>query len=102
MAAFCAFVLAVALAAPVAVLFGAQESDALTLRALVALGGVVGAASVVPVLLIRDVPVPTATTARASRLVMRFAAIEIVMGFGAGAFIPFINLFFADRFHLSY
>jgi len=102
MAAFTASVLAGALAAPVAAVLGARESDPLTLRALVALGGLVGAASVIPVLLIRDVPVPTATTARASRLLIRFAAIEVVMGFGAGAFIPFINLFFADRFQLSY
>jgi MFS family permease len=102
MAAFTASVLAGALAAPVAALIGARESDALTLRALVALGGIAGAASAIPVLLIRDVPVPSATTARASRLLLRFAPIEIIFGLGAGSFIPFTNLFFADRFHLSY
>jgi hypothetical protein len=102
MAAFTASVLAGALAAPVAAFLGARESDALTLRALVALGGISGAASAIPVLLIRDVPVSAATTARASRLLLRFAPIEIVFGLGAGSFIPFTNLFFADRFHLSY
>lgn len=102
MAAFTASVLAGALAAPVASFLGARESDPLTLRVLVGLGGLVGAMSVVPVVLIRDVPVPTATTARASRLLLRFAPIEIVFGLGAGSFIPFTNLFFADRFHLSY
>jgi len=102
MAAFTASVLAGALAAPVAALFGARESDPLTLRALVALGGIFGAASAIPVLLIRDVPVPVATTARASRLLLRFAPIELIFGLGAGSFIPFTNLFFADRFHLSF
>src|SRR2546428_1773235 len=102
MAAFTASVLAGALAAPVSGLFGARESDALTLRALVALGGIFGAASAIPVLLIRDVAVPVATTARASRLLLRFAPIELVFGLGAGSFIPFTNLFFADRFHLPF
>lgn len=102
MAAFTASILAGALAAPVARIFGAQEADPLTLRALVALGGIVAAASAIPVLFIRDVPVPPATASQASRLLPRFAAVEIVFGLGAGSFIPFINLFFADRFGLSF
>jgi MFS family permease len=102
MAAFTASVLAGALAAPVAALLGARESDALTLRALVALGGIVGAASAIPVLFIRDLPVPTATAPYAGRLLLRFAPIEFVFGLGAASFLPFTNLFFADRFHLSF
>jgi MFS family permease len=102
MAAFTASVLAGALAAPVAALFGARESDPLTLRALVALGGVVGAASAIPILFIRDLPVPTATAPHAGRLLLRFAPIEIVFGLGAASFLPFTNLFFADRFHLAF
>ena len=102
MAAFTASVLAGALAAPVATVLGVREGDALTLRALVALGGIVGAASAIPVLFIRDVPVPAATTAHAGRLLMRFAPIEFVFGLGAASFIPFTNLFFADRFDLSF
>ena len=53
-------------------------------------------------LFIRDVAVPRATTAHAGRLLPRFAAIEILFGFGAGSFLPFINLFFADRYGLSF
>ena len=102
MAAFTASVIAGLLAAPVARLLGAREADPLTLRALVALGGLVGAASVFPVLFIRDVAVQPATQSHASRLLRRFVAIEIVFGLGAGAFVPFTNLFFADRFHLSF
>jgi MFS family permease len=102
MAAFTASVIAGLLAAPVASFFGARESDALTLRGLVALGGIVGAASAIPILFIRDVPVPPSTVAHAGRLLRRFMAIEIVFGLGAGAFIPFTNLFFADRFHLGF
>lgn len=102
MAAFAASVLAGLLASPVASTLGARESDPLTLRALVALGGIVGAASVLPILFIRDVPVPAATTAQASRLLARFVPIEIVFGLGAGSFLPFTNLFFADRFGLGF
>lgn len=102
MAAFTASILAGALAAPVARFLGTSESDPLTLRALVALGGIVGAASAIPVLFIRDIPVPPAVASQASRLLPRFAAVEIVFGFGAGSFIPFTNLFFADRFGLSF
>ena len=102
MAAFTASVLAGALAMPVAGMLGAREGDALTLRALVALGGLVGAASAIPILFIRDVPVPAATTTHAGRLLMRFAPIEFVFGLGAASFIPFTNLFFADRFQLSF
>jgi hypothetical protein len=102
MAAFTASVIAGMLAAPVAALLGARESDPLTLRALVALGGIVGAASAIPILFIRDVAVPPTSGSRAGALMRRFIAIEIVFGFGAGAFLPFTNLFFADRFHLSF
>jgi MFS family permease len=102
MAAFFASVLAGALAAPVARVFGVPEGDPLTLRALVALGGIVGAASAIPVLFIRDVPVPPASSAHAGRLLRRFMVLEIVFGLGAGSFIPFTNLFFADRFDLSF
>lgn len=102
MAAFSASVLAGLLAAPVAALLGVREGDPLTLRALVGLGGAVGAASVVPILFIRDVRVPPATAAHAGRLLRRFAAIEVAFGLGAGSFIPFINLFLADRFALPF
>lgn len=102
MAAFSASVLAGLLAAPVAAFFGVAENDPLTLRALVALGGVVGAASAIPILFIRDVAVPPATSGHMSRILPRFIAIEAAFGVGAGSFIPFINLFFADRFALDF
>ena len=102
MAAFAASVLAGLLATPVAHVLGTAEADALTVRALVALGGGVGALSIVPVLLIRDVPVAQATATHAGRLLFRFALVEVAFGFGAGSFIPFINLFFADRFALDF
>lgn len=102
MAAFTASVLAGVLAAPVARILGTAEADALTVRALVALGGVVGALSVVPVLFIRDVPVPRAVPSHTGRLLPRFIVIEATLGIGAGSFIPFTNLFFADRFGLHF
>jgi hypothetical protein len=102
MAAFTASLIAGLLAQPVAIVLGAREFDPLTLRALVALGGIVGAASAIPILFIRDVAVPPTTGSHAGALLRRFIAIEVVFGFGAGAFIPFTNLFFADRFHLTF
>src|SRR5439155_124387 len=69
---------------------------------IIALGGIVGASSAIPVLLIRDVAVSRATSGRLGRLIARFALVEMVFGFGAGSFIPFINLFFADRFALDF
>ena len=83
MAAFTASVLAGVLAAPVARILGTAEADALTVRALVALGGVVGALSVVPVLFIRDVPVPRAVPSHTGRLLPRFIVIEATLGIGA-------------------
>ena len=102
MAAFSASVLAGLLAAPVAAVFGVPQNDPLTLRALVALGGIVGAASAIPILFIRDVAVPPAASGHASRILPRFIAIEAAFGLGAGSFIPFTNLFFADRFALPF
>jgi MFS family permease len=102
MAAFSASVLAGLLAQPVARVLGIGESDPFTLRALVALGGIVGAASAIPILFIRDVPVPPAVSSHAGRLLPRFMVVEIVFGLGAGSFIPFTNLFFADRFGLGF
>jgi len=102
MAALLAQVIAGLLAAPVATALGASQADARTLRTLVGLGGIVGAASAIPILFIRDVVVPTVTGQRAGRLLMRFLPIEVVFGLGAGSFIPFTNLFFSDRFGLGF
>src|SRR5438445_11857357 len=32
----------------------------------------------------------------------RFLVVETVFGFGAGSFLPFVNLFFADRFAVPF
>ena len=103
-AAFLSSVLAGALAAPAAVALGAAPGDPLVLRALVAGGGVIAALSIVPTLLIREVPVTPATldAPRRNALMRRFLVIETVFGFGAGSFLPFINLFFADRFAVPF
>jgi predicted MFS family arabinose efflux permease len=89
---------------PVASLFGARPDDALVLRALVASGGIIAAASIVPVLAIRAVPVAHQTLAPPKRndLVRRFLVIELLFGFGAGSFLPFLNLFFADRYGIPF
>jgi hypothetical protein len=103
-AAFLAAYAAGQLADPVARALGAGTDSLLTLRVLVGLGGLVAAASAIPILLVRAVPVPRGSLAAPLRrdLLIRFGAIEAIFGFGAGSFLPFTNLFFADRFGLDF
>jgi len=103
-AAFLSSVIAGALATPVASLLGARPDDVFVLRALVGSGGLIAAASIVPILAIRAVPVARHTLAAPTRndLMRRFLAIEILFGFGAGSFLPFVNLFFVDRFGVPF
>ena len=93
-----------ALAAPAAAFLGQPESAALVVRAVVAVGGGLAIASAIPILFVRPSTVATGTLEAPHRrsLLLRFAAIEICFGFGAGSFLPFLNLFFADRFGLSF
>jgi predicted MFS family arabinose efflux permease len=104
MAAFFASALAGVLAAPVASLLRASPSDTIVLRALVAGGGICAALSAVPVLFIENVPVAGAALDAPRRygLLARFLAVEFVFGLGAGSFLPFTNLFFAERFGVPF
>jgi predicted MFS family arabinose efflux permease len=104
MAAFFASALAGVLAAPVAAFLGAQPGDAIVLRVLVGGGGVIAAMSAIPVLFITSVPVAGAAldAPRRYRLLTRFLIVEVVFGLGAGSFLPFTNLFFAERFGLPF
>ena len=104
MAAFFASALAGVLAAPVATFLGAQPGDAIVLRVLVGGGGIIAAASAIPILFLRNVPVagPALDAPRRYRLLARFLIIEFVFGLGAGSFLPFTNLFFAERFAMPF
>ena len=104
MAAFFASALAGVLAAPVAAFLGTQPGDAIVLRVLVGGGGVIAAMSAIPVLFITSVPVAGAAldAPRRYRLLTRFLIVEVVFGLGAGSFLPFTNLFFAERFGLPF
>ena len=74
------------------------------LRTLVASGGLIAALSIVPVLAIRPVPVARGRLAPPTRndLLRRFLLIEMLFGLGAGSFLPFLNLFFTDRFAVPF
>ena len=104
MAAFFASALAGVLAQPVSSLLGARPDDAIVLRVLVGGGGLIAAASAIPVLLIKNVPVAGAAldAPRLYRLLARFLGVEFVFGLGAGSFLPFTNLFFAERFGMPF
>lgn len=103
-AAFLAAYVAGQLADPVAAALAVPAGSLLAVRALVAIGGVVAAASAIPILLVRAVPVPRGSLASPVRrgLLLRFGLVEAIFGFGAGSFLPFVNLFFADRFALPF
>ncbi|MHB8630968.1 MAG: MFS transporter, partial [Candidatus Limnocylindria bacterium] len=102
LASFAAITIAGALAAPVGAALGRGETDALTIRTVIGIGGVLAIASAVPILFVRPAVVAAGTLDAPHRrsLLLRFVAIEAAFGFGAGSFLPFANLFFADRFGL--
>lgn len=103
-AAFFASFLAGALASPVADLLGLGPRDPLVIRTLIAGGGIVAAASALPILFVRAPLVPRGghEPGVRLRLLARFIVLEIAFGFGAGSFLPFLNLFFTDRFGLDF
>ncbi|HUG56041.1 MAG TPA: MFS transporter [Candidatus Limnocylindrales bacterium] len=103
-AAFLAAYVAGLLARPVAAILGEPEASLPVLRAVVGLGGLVALLSALPILLLRAVRVPAGALEAPRRrgLLVRFAVVEAVFGFGAGSFLPFTNLFFADRFAVTF
>ena len=103
-AAFLSAYIAGQLAEPIATALGRAPSALLVVRVLVGLGGIVAAASALPILLVRAVPVPRGSLEAPLRrgLLLRFGVIEAIFGFGAGSFLPFVNLFFANRFGMSF
>ncbi len=91
-----------AIAAPVAQALVREERDPLVLRSLLGAAALIGAASAFPVLLLRSRGRPRHVAApRSWRLLARFALVNACFGFGAGSFLPFLNLFFAERFGLG-
>jgi MFS family permease len=104
MAAFLASAMAGILAAPVAALLRTEPTDTIVLRTLVAGGGICAALSAVPVLFIRDLPVTGGAldAPRRNGLLARFLTVEFVFGLGAGSFLPFTNLFFAERYAVPF
>jgi MFS family permease len=102
--AFLAAVAAGALASPVAGALGQGVREPLVIRALIAGGGIIAAASALPVLFVRAPRVPRGGHERRVRLrlLSRFLVLEVAFGFGAGSFLPFVNLFFTDRFRLDF
>ena len=102
LASFGAIAIAGALAAPVGAALGRTETDPLTIRTVIGIGGLLAIASAVPILFVRPAAVAVGALDAPHRrsLLLRFVAIEMAFGFGAGSFLPFANLFFADRFGL--
>lgn len=103
LAGFVATTVGGALSVPIAAFLALPASDARTLRALLAIAAAVGASSGIPVLLLRRRSRAAHVTApRRWDLLARLTPVWIAFGFGAGSFIPFVNLFFAERFGLGF
>ena len=52
---------------------------------------------------LRPAAIPRAAERACRRgLLVRFLAVEVAFGLGAGSFLPFVNLFFADRFGVPF
>jgi len=102
LASFAAITIAGALAAPVGAFLGRTETDPLTIRAVIGIGGVLAIASAVPILFVRPSTVAVGALDAPHRrsLLLRSVAMGMAFGLGAGSFLPFANLFFADRFGL--
>lgn len=102
LAGFVSYAAGGALAAPVASALGAPVEDVRVFRVLLLLAAAIAASSAVPVLLLssRDRP-RHVSTPRQWRTLSRFALVNAFFGFGAGSFLPFLNLFFAERFGAS-
>ena len=102
LASFAAIAIAGVLAAPVGAALGLRETDPLTIRTVIGIGGVLAIASAIPIFFVRPAAVAVGALDAPHRrsLLLRFMSIEMAFGFGAGSFLPFANLFFADRFGL--
>ena len=102
-AGFVASAIGGTLAGPAAAWLGAPTVDVRVFRLLLAFAGAIGATSGVPILLLssRERP-PHVAAPRQWGVLARFGAIQALFGFGAGSFLPFVNLFFAERFGLPF
>ncbi|MBI3522844.1 MAG: MFS transporter [Chloroflexi bacterium] len=102
-ASFLASFLAGAVATPVAAALGLGPRDPQVIRLLIGAGGAIAAVSVIPILFVGAPRVRSGGHDAPQRraLFLRFLALEVCFGFGAGSFLPFVNLFFADRYGLS-
>lgn len=92
-----------ALAGPIASWLARPEHDPTVLRALLALAAVVGGASGAPILLLgtRERAEHVAAP-RSWPILGRFALVNVCFGFGAGSFLPFLNLFFNERYGFDF
>lgn len=102
-AGFVASAIGGTLASPAAAWLGLPTVDARVLRLLLAVAGAIGASSGIPILLLssRERP-PHVAAPRQWAVLARFGVIQALFGFGAGSFLPFLNLFFAERFGLPF
>lgn len=103
LAGFVANAVGGALAAPIAQVLDAPVDDARTLKALLLLAAAVGASSGIPILLLRGASRPRHVAApRRWGFLGGLILVWALFGFGAGSFLPFLNLFFAERFRLDF
>lgn len=95
-------------------LFAFYFSELASIRFTLLLGGAIYLAGIFPILRFqenRSDKIPQIGGAKGStrfslkddgfKIIILFAAAQLFIGFGAGLVIPYLNLYFADRFHAS-
>ena len=91
------------LATPFSVGLGLPEHDPTVLRGLLLLSAAIGATSALPILRLASGERPAHVDApRSWSVLTRFALVNLCFGLGAGSFLPFLNLFFSQRFDLDF
>ena len=89
-------------------------SDVNSIRFTLMIGSIIFLVGVIPASKFREVPKkpkPKATNSKSAakaiwkssgmKIVILFAIAQLLIGFGAGLVIPYLNLYFADRFHAA-
>ncbi|MFJ7728260.1 MFS transporter [Neobacillus sp. NPDC097160] len=91
-------------------LFSFFASDINSIRYTLIIGAVIYLFGIIPTTKFNELPKPKPTVKKASalawkndgmKLIVLFAIAQLLIGFGAGLVIPYLNLYFADRFSAS-
>lgn len=93
-------------------------ANLLSLRTVLVIGGAATLAAFIPMLFVRETPKETGTQVKTeaekhtskepesspaaeTRMIARFVAAQLLIGLGSGLVVPYLNLYFTNRFSIS-